>query len=85
MTELPKWVWDLIMNLQQQEEEHPNLYVRVDAKYPEQGFSYQQALWCPRTALHSVPVEIESQAKAIRDYTRQVDRDKEGKADGAGR
>lgn len=83
-TELPKWVWDMIINLNEQEMEHPELYVRKDAKYPEQGYSYVESVWCPGRALDLVPPAVREQAKAIREYTRQADRDKEGK-DGSGR
>lgn len=84
MADLHKWVWDLVMHLQQMEEEHPELYRRVDAKYPEQGFSYQVAEWCPGTALSQIPRPILAQAEAIRNYTSQVEQDKE-EGDGAGR
>lgn len=84
MTDLPKWVWDMIIHLEDQEDIHPKLYVQVDAKYPEQGYSYQPSSWCAGTVLNSVPLEIRGQARAIRDYTRQAEQDKE-EGDGAGR
>lgn len=84
MANLPKWVWDLVIHLQEMEMEHPKLFRQVDAKYPEQGYSYQEAEWCPGQALSQVPRPILNQAEAIRDYTRQAEQDKE-EGDGAGR
>lgn len=85
MADLPKWVWDLVIHLQQQEEEHPKLYRQVDAKYPEQGYSYQPAEWCAGTALSQVPRPIQKQAEAIRTYTRMAEQDKVEDLDEPGR
>lgn len=85
MTQLPKWVWDLVIHLQQMEEEHPSLFRQMDAKYPEQGYSYVPSDWCPGNALKQVPRPIRRQAEAIRDYTRQAEQDKEEDLDEPGR
>lgn len=82
--ELPKWVWDMIIGLLEQEDIHPKLYQQVDAKYPEQGYSYQLADWCAGVPLNQVPAEVRSQAEAIRTYNRMAEKDKqEGDASGS--
>lgn len=65
MSELPTWVWDLVIALEVQRDEHPTLH---DA--------YGKRLdWCPCEAINAVPPEVLAQAKAIRAYTQAKERE----------
>lgn len=62
MTELPNWVYDLVMDLQEQEAIHPPLYqVGITGGWIRRD-------WCPTNALEKVPAEVQQAAEAIRGY-----------------
>lgn len=80
MADLPKWVWDLIIQLETQEDTHPELYRRMSSA------EYVRWNWCPAAALNSIPAEIRGQARAIRQYQQLAEQDKqEGDGDEPGR
>lgn len=76
MANLPKWVWDLVIHLQQQEDEHPTLYIQANVKNPAPADKYIESDWCPARALDQVPRPIRKQAEAIREYTQMAEQDK---------
>lgn len=63
MSELPKWVWDLIADLLDQEDSHPKLLFRS-------GEDYKQWDWCPCIALDKVPDHVKATARIIAAYRR---------------
>lgn len=73
MTELPTWVWDMVIALEAQRDEHPTFY-DADGKRLD---------WCPCEPLDKVPTDVLAQAKAIRAYTQAKDREAAVKAEEA--
>jgi hypothetical protein len=77
-TALPRWVWDLIADLEDQEDIHPRLLVNA-AGGP---VPYD---WCPAASLAHVPADVRAQARVIADYRRKAQPGDEGAAqDGGG-
>lgn len=74
--ELPKWVWDLIIGLLEQEDIHPKLYMQRPAG-KAMGDDYEPANWCAGVPLNQVPAEVRGQAEAIRTYNRMAEKDKQ--------
>lgn len=68
--ELPTWVWDVLIDLDTQRDEHPTLLFKSGAF--EGTAKYD---WCPCQPLQLVPPEVIAQARAIRQYTRDKERD----------
>jgi hypothetical protein len=66
MTEFPRWAWEIVADLLDQEDEHPKLYFTSGAFE-----GYRQYDWCPQTVLTKVPPEVRQAAKAIRSYRRR--------------
>lgn len=64
-TEPAAWVYDLVIELLDQQDEHPTLYHTSGAFE-----GYAQYAWCPCIALKHVPPEIVAKAAAIRSYKR---------------
>lgn len=63
MTEPPAWVYDLVIELMEQEELHPTLYFTSGAFE-----GYARYDWCACIALKKVPQEVRDRAHAIRVY-----------------
>jgi len=61
MTSLPKWVWDLIADLEDEEDVHPKLYVDTVNGYVRYD-------WCPAKPLERVPDDVRSHAQVIAAY-----------------
>lgn len=57
MADLPKWVWDVVVNLQMWVEDNPQLHGEV----------------CACVALAAVPDEVKVQARVLADYLRKAD------------
>jgi len=64
VTDLPPWVYDVVIELQRWRDEHPKLYryVGVDV--------YEKAEMCGDEALAKVPAEVQAAAEAIAAYLR---------------
>lgn len=65
MSDLPKWVWDLVADLEDEEDIHPTLY--------REGLgadTYTRWDWCPEKALQRVSAEVRAQARVIAAYRR---------------
>jgi hypothetical protein len=65
MSELPRWVWEIVADLLDQEDEHPKLYFTSGAFE-----GYRQYDWCPQAVLAKVPLEVRQGAEAVRSYRR---------------
>lgn len=65
MPELPAWVYDLIINLQDHEE-HPKLVYTSGAFEGTADYD-----WCPCNALALVPDDVREKAEAIQAYMLQ--------------
>jgi len=63
MTEPPAWVYDLVIELIEQEELHPTLYFTSGAFE-----GYAKYDWCAGTALAKVPADVVEKAVAIMAY-----------------
>jgi hypothetical protein len=64
VSELPKWVYDLIADLLDEEVRHP-----ADGYWMQRyDGQYLRWDWCPRVALGRVPVEIQVTARVIAAY-----------------
>lgn len=72
MSELPNWVYDVVMDLLEQEDVHPKLLFQAGGM-PEPA----QYDWCPCAALHKVPRNVRVKARAIAAYRREAEKDKE--------
>jgi hypothetical protein len=57
---LPRWVWDLVISLQRDEEEHGKLFVA-------NGDTYIAAAWCPLVVLERIPPEVRDTAAILAD------------------
>lgn len=71
VNDLPTWVWDLVIALDAQRDEHPTLY---DADGKRLG-------WCPCEPLDKVPPDVLTQAQAIRAYTQAKEREAAAKSE----
>ena len=69
MSDLPNWIYDVVMALQRWNEEHGELYMKCfgDRFVRQEGCCL---------ALDLVPVEIRQQAKVIAEYQRRAEFDK---------
>jgi hypothetical protein len=69
MAELPRWVWDLLADLIDEEDVHPKLYAEmfVTASGKHEMVPYD---WCPTAALARVPADIRGGARIIAGYRR---------------
>lgn len=61
--EPPAWVYDLVIELLEQEELHPTLYFTSGAFK-----GYRKYDWCAANVLSKVPPEVVEKAHAIRVY-----------------
>jgi hypothetical protein len=71
MPELPNWVMDLVMELQTQEDVHPELLFQAGGMASPAKYD-----WCPCAALYKVPPGVRQKAAAIAAYRREAGRDK---------
>ncbi len=80
MSDLPNWVYDVVMTLERWRDEHPTLH--ADLYSMEAGKHVMQKLGddggC--AALGLVPVEVRERAQAIREYTRAAAEEAEAAA-----
>jgi hypothetical protein len=65
--QLPNWVYDVVMALEQWSEEHPKLLAET---YPD--YKPKPVDDCGCAALDRVPADVRAQARAIRDYTARM-------------
>lgn len=65
-SDLPKWLWDILADLLDEEDVHPRLYFTSGAFE-----GYRQYDWCPKNILDKVPDDVRANANAIRAYRRQ--------------
>lgn len=63
MAEPPNWVYDLVIELIEQEELHPTLYFTSGAFE-----GYRRYDWCACVPLKNVPRDVVEKAAAIRAY-----------------
>jgi len=63
VNDLPKWAWDLLMDLVEQEDIHPTLLFESGAFAGTKKYD-----WCACTALEKVPSEVRGQAKVLLRY-----------------
>jgi hypothetical protein len=63
MSELPRWVWEIVADLLDEEDVHPKLF-------NEDGVLLD---WCPRVVLEKVPPGVRQAADAVRTYRRATD------------
>ncbi len=61
--QLPKWIYDLVLDLINQELVHPQLLYTSGAFEGTRLYD-----WCPCTALKKVPAEVVEKARAIAGY-----------------
>jgi hypothetical protein len=66
--DLPVWVYDMVMAMQQRADEHPVLFVQL----PDD--TYVRADSCGCASLGLVPAEVLAEAKAIASYLRGAGR-----------
>lgn len=67
MAELPAWVYDLVGEVQHQEEVHPKLFFTSGAFE-----GYRQYDWCSCQLMRHVPTDVQREARFIRSYLRRV-------------
>jgi hypothetical protein len=63
VNELPTWVWDILIELEDQRDTHPELLFK--AATMDEPAKYD---WCSCALLDKVPPEVITQARAIREY-----------------
>lgn len=66
-TDLPAWVYDMIMHLDQWHDEHGTLYVEA-YQIASGRHEFVKADRCGCRALEAVPADVISQARALRSY-----------------
>lgn len=71
-TELPNWVYDVVMDLQDQEQTHPVLLFQAGGMPAPAKYD-----WCPCAALEKVPANVRVKAAAIAAYRREAEKDKQ--------
>lgn len=60
-TNLPRWVWDLVISLQKDEEQHPGLsFQRFDGEWV-------RSEWCPTVVLARIPEAVRDTAAILAD------------------
>lgn len=67
MTDLPRWVWDLLADLLDEEDVHPKLYHQPGGANGPVPYD-----WCLAKPLAGVPKDVLDHAKAIAAYRAQV-------------
>jgi hypothetical protein len=69
-TDLPNWVYNVVNELVEQRDEHPQLLFRASG-HPE-PVKYD---WCPCSALAKVPDEVVAHARVLNRYLAQTPRE----------
>lgn len=64
MSDLPAWVYDVVIALEKWSDEHPRLYVQLYDR------SYVPAEECGCKALANVPADVRTESRAIAAYLR---------------
>jgi hypothetical protein len=69
-TDLPRWVWDLLADLLDEEDTHPAYYIEayVMSKGKHELVRHD---WCPATPLARVPQDVLNHARVIAGYRQQ--------------
>ena len=70
MGELPTWVWDILIELEDQRDTHPELLFQ--AATMDEPAKYD---WCSCALLDKVPPDVITKVRAIREYTQAKARD----------
>ena len=68
-SELPTWVWDMLIELENQRDTHPQLLFQAGGMSETERYE-----WCSCRLLDMVPPEVLDHALAIRDYTQAKER-----------
>lgn len=68
-SELPVWVWDILIELEHQRDVHPELLHQSGLMAKPERYD-----WCSCALLDKVPPEVIEHARAIRDYTQAKER-----------
>lgn len=68
-SDLPVWVWDILIELEEQRDTHPKLFAYFAGKDEPQRYD-----WCSCALLDKVPPEVIEHARAIRDYVQAKER-----------
>lgn len=63
-SELPIWVWDILIEMEDQRDTHPKLLHQSGLMTKPEPYD-----WCSCALLDKVPPEVIEHARAIRDYT----------------
>lgn len=64
-SELPVWVWDMLIELEDQRDTHPELLFQAGGMAKPERYG-----WCSCALLDRVPPEVIHHVRAIRDYVR---------------
>lgn len=67
MAELPPWVWDLVADLLEEEDQHPKLFFEAYSVAAGQH-QMEQYDWCPAQLLARVPDDVKATARVISSY-----------------
>lgn len=62
-SDLPVWVWDMLIELHDQRDTHPKLLFQSGGMAKPERYD-----WCSCALLDLVPAEVTAQARVIRDY-----------------
>lgn len=68
-SDLPVWVWDILIELEDQRDTHPELLFQAGGMTEPAKYE-----WCSCALLDMVPPEVIEHAQAIRDYTQAKER-----------
>jgi len=68
-SDLPIWVWDILIELEEQRDTHPELLYQAGGM--DKPARYE---WCSCALLDKVPPEVIEHARAIRDYVQAKER-----------
>lgn len=68
-SDLPVWVWDILIELEEQRDTHPTLLFQAGGMAEPAKYD-----WCSCRLLDMVPPEVIDHARAIRDYVQAKER-----------
>jgi hypothetical protein len=69
MADLPRWVWDLVADLLDEEDVHPKLCAEI-FQQPSGSHEMVRYDWCPSTPLERVPDDVKAAARVLTEYRR---------------
>lgn len=68
-SDLPVWVWDILIELEEQRDTHPELLFQAGGMAEPAKYD-----WCSCSLLDKVPADVISHVRAIRDYVQAKER-----------